>query len=88
MQLDLQHARGVEPTKPPTAQMGKMEERPVQIRITQVAALTIQAKPRIICPLDIGKTLAIFSIGLQTCRKADRHEESPMGIGASCVKGT
>jgi len=82
------YAGGVEPTKPPTAQMGKMEERPLQVRITQLAALTIQAELRFICPLDIGKTLAIFSIDLQTCRKADRHEESPMGIGASCLKGT
>jgi hypothetical protein len=31
-----------------------------------VAALTIQAEPRFICPLDIGTTLAIFSSDLQT----------------------
>ncbi len=46
--------------------MGKMGEKPVQIRITQVAALTIQAEQRFICPLDIGTTLAIFSSDLQT----------------------
>jgi hypothetical protein len=46
--------------------MGKMGERPVQVRITQVAALTIQAESRIVCPLDIGKTLATFSSDLQT----------------------
>jgi hypothetical protein len=46
--------------------MGKMGERPVQVRITQVAALTIQAESRIVCPLDIGKILATFSSDLQT----------------------
>jgi hypothetical protein len=55
--------------------MGEMGKGPVQVRITQVAALTIQAEPRFICPLDIGTTLAIFSRDLQTCRKAGRHEE-------------
>ena len=68
--------------------MVKMGERPVRVSITQVAALTIQAESRFICPLDIGTTLAIFSSDLQTCRNAGRHEEAPLKSGAGCMKGT
>jgi len=68
--------------------MVKMGERPVRISITQVAALTIQAEPRFICPLDICRALAIFSSDLQTYRNAGRHEEAPLKSGAGCVKGT
>jgi len=68
--------------------MGKVGERPAQVRINQVAALTIQAESWFICPLDIGTALAIFSSDLQTCRKAGRHEEPPLKSGAGCVKGT
>jgi len=68
--------------------MGKIGERPVQVRITQLAAHSIQAEPRFISPLDIGTTLAIFSSDLQTCRKAGRHEEPPLKSDAGCVKGT
>jgi hypothetical protein len=53
-----------------------------------MAALTIQAESRFICPLDIGTTLAIFSSDLQTCRKAGKYEETPLKSGAGFVKGT
>jgi len=66
LQRDFQNAQCVEPTELPTAQMGKMGESAVQIRTTQVAVLAIQAESRYICPLDIGKALAIFGCDLQT----------------------
>jgi hypothetical protein len=39
--------------------MGEMGERPVQVRRHPMAAAAVQEKSRIVCPLEVGTTIAL-----------------------------
>lgn len=55
------NARRMERLKPSSAQMGQVGKRTVQVCVSEMAQAAVQRKPRTICALEIGTTIAIFA---------------------------
>ena len=62
------------PAEPSFVEMGKMGEGTLQVCLVALAAGTLPRKYRIICPLEIGTTMTIFSQVIQNMKSRMNRE--------------